>query len=108
MSKLKMTSKLVKELLRVDPKARNSDGYLYLKVLELMAGMQEKPIRLEEMTLPFFLLNIRQLNFPCFETVRRVRAKIQSDNPDLRPSPEIEAKRQARRKEYREYARDKV
>lgn len=108
MSKIKKTAKLVKELLRVDPKARNSDGYLYLKVLELMAGMEERPIRLEEMTVPYFLLNIRQLNYPCFETVRRTRAKIQSEHPELRASAEIEAKRQARRKEFKAFAREKT
>lgn len=99
------TSKLVKAVLTDIPATRNSDSYLYLKVLERVAGTTE--IDLKGMTVPYFLCNIKKLNFPYFETVRRARQKMQRRYPELKAVDEIEAARAENETEYRAFALSK-
>ena len=72
---LKNTTALVKSILEQDKQCRNSDSFLYLKVLSVTA--KQKGIDLEKMTVPHFLMNRHGAGLPPFESVRRARQKIQ-------------------------------
>lgn len=99
----KNTTALVKSILEQDKQCRNSDSFLYLKVLSVIG--KQKGIDIENMSIPHFLLNLHGAGFPGFETVRRTRQKLQQHNPELAACDEVEAMRIENEKSYREYAR---
>ena len=103
MSDLKNTSSLVKAILEEDQMARNSDTYLYLKVLEHHAAKNNLNLRL--MSVPVFLNSMDKHGFPGFETVRRARQKVQVAFPALAGSEAARKARAQKREEYRAYAR---
>lgn len=106
MNELKTVSKLVKAILESNEQARNSDNVLYLKILEYHS--EQKGIDLSAMSIPAFLLEMKQYGFPAFETVRRSRQKVQEAYPDLAASG-IVGKRRAKKEEtYREFAKSNV
>ena len=100
---LKNTTALVKSILEQDKQCRNSDSYLYLKVLSVIG--KQKGIDLDKMTVPFFLLNLHGAGFPGFETVRRTRQKIQQHNPELAACEAVEGFMADNEKVFMEYAR---
>lgn len=100
---LKNTTALVKSILEQDKQCRNSDSFLYLKVLS--AAAKQKGIDLEKMTVPYFLLNLHGAGLPPFESVRRARQKIQERNPHLAACEAVEGFRMDNEKEFRAYAR---
>lgn len=100
---LKNTTALVKSILEQDKQCRNSDSFLYLKVLSVTA--QQKGIDLEKMTVPYFLLNLHGAGLPPFESVRRARQKIQEHNPHLAACERVEAFRSENEAVVRQYAR---
>ena len=106
MNDLKTTTKLVKAILEDDKQARNSDSFLYLKVLDHIS--QEKGIHLDGITVPDFLLSMNVLGFPGFETVRRTRQKIQQHNPELAACDDVKGLRMINETEFRRYARGEV
>lgn len=106
MNDLKTTTKLVKAILEEDKQARNSDSFLYLKVLDHIS--QEKGIHLDGITVPDFLLSMNVLGFPGFETVRRTRQKIQQHNPELAACDDVKGLRMINETEFRRYARGEV
>lgn len=109
MSKAKQlitTTNLVKMILETNPQARNSDSLLYLKVLEHCA--LQKGIDLEYLSVSAFLTSMNIFGFPCFETVRRARQKIQSEHPELKGCAAVEAVRAENEQAFREYARGSV
>ena len=101
--KLKSTEALVKELLEKDELTRNSDNYLYLRVLMIAAA--HKGIPIWELNIPRFLLGMKSLGFPPFETVRRSRQKLQRKFPELRASEKVADRREANEETYREFAK---
>ena len=74
---LNSTKALVKSILEQDEQARNSDSFLYFRVLERI----DKAI----LTVPVheFLLGMGLNGIPPFESVRRTRQKIQEKCPWL-------------------------
>lgn len=68
---------LVKTILENDPMTRNSDSFLYFRLLERI----DKAI----LTVPVhdFLLGMGLWGIPSFESVRRPRQKIQHECPWL-------------------------
>ena len=106
MKDLMNTTELVKSILEQDKQCRNSDSFLYLKVLSAVA--KQKGVDLEKMTVPFFLLNLHGAGFPGFETVRRTRQKIQQHHPELAACEAVEGFRMENEAEFREYARGEV
>lgn len=93
--KFKGTNKLVEKILLENPLARDSDMYLYIKVVERLNPDAS------EMGLKDVLLNLNGLGLPCFETVRRTRQKLQSKNADLQASHKVQDWRAALEEEYR-------
>lgn len=106
MNELKCTSKLVKRILETDPRTRNSDCILYFKVLHVVGT--QKGIRINEMTVPDFLLNMKSYGFPGFETVRRSRQKIQATYPELSACDKVAGMRMINETEFRQFSRSEV
>ena len=103
MSGLYRVTALVKNILENDERARNSDSFLYLKVLDAIGV--KNGIDINSMSIPVFLLSINELGFPKFETVRRTRQKIQAEFPELSANKQVKTQRALNEKEFREYAR---
>lgn len=103
MSKLKNTKALVKAILEQDQKARNSDSYLYFRVINIIADGND--IDLNGIPVTAFLLEMHKFPFPPFESVRRSRQKVQEECPWLGASNEVEVFRAENEQAYREFAR---
>lgn len=106
MYNLKDTTALVKSILEQHEECRNSDSFLYLKVLRVIA--REKNITLEFMTIPDFLANYHGNQFPPFESVRRARQKLQAANPELSACEKVEEARMVNEAEYRAFAKEVI
>lgn len=106
MEELKHTTDIVKNILEHDEHARNCDGYLYLKVLNICG--KEKGLDMNTMTVADFLLNRHEYALPPAETVRRTRQKVQQEFPELAAKKPVQLKREAEEKKFREYARGAV
>lgn len=99
------TANLVKMILETEPQTRNSDSLLYLKVLEHCAV--QKGVNLHLIPVTAFLSHyIHEYDFPCSETVRRVRQKIQAQHPELKGEKAVQAHRKAYENIYRDFARE--
>ena len=100
---LKNTKALVKSILEKDKQCRNSDSFLYLKVLSILG--KQKGIDIESMSIPYFLLNLHGTAFPPFESVRRSRQKIQEQCPELAASEIVQEYRAENEANFRKFAR---
>lgn len=106
MNDLKNVTKIVKAILEEDEQARNSDSFLYLKVLDVYG--EKNGIDIKSMSITTFLLHLREYGFPPFESVRRARQKIQAEHPELRACKRVEAVRAEQEKAYRAFTKEKV
>ena len=106
MSKLNNLTALVRIILESKPQTRNSDGLLWLEVLEHQAS--EKGVDLRMFSVTSFLPRIGELGFSPFESVRRTRQKLQATYPHLAAAEAVQAFRAEQEAEYREYARGEV
>ena len=106
MNELKTVTKLVKAILEEDKYCRNSDSFLYLKILEVYG--KEKGIDINKMSVPFFLMTMKDKGFPGFETVRRTRQKVQAEFPELGASERVKGMRMVNESEFRHFARSVV
>ena len=102
MEDLKTITALVKSLLEQDARCRNSDGFLYLRVL--FARAAQKGINLDAMTVSDFLLNHHGSSFPIFESVRRTRQKVQQHHPELAACDVVAGYRAENEAKYFAYA----
>lgn len=103
MNDLKTTTKLVKRILEDDRQTRNSDSFLYLKVIEHIA--EENGIDLYGISIPVFLISMKENGFPPFESVRRARQKIQQVYPHLATSDAVNEMRAVNEERFLAYAR---
>ena len=106
MSNLNNLTGLVHLILEHYPQTRNSDGLLWLKVLESQA--HEKDIDLRMLSVPEFLPSIGEYGFSPFESVRRTRQKLQATYPHLSASETVKAYRIRNEAVYREFARGDI
>lgn len=104
MKDLNSTKELVAIILEQDQKARNSDSYLYFRVINVVADKYN--IDLNNIPVVDFLLGLSKSPFPPFESVRRSRQKLQRAFPHLAACKEVEEIRAENEHEYREFARD--
>lgn len=103
---MKHTTDIVKTVLETDEAARNSDSYLYFQVLKVISAKTEVPFF--NMTVEHFLLNMKELGAPPFESVRRARQKVQQECPWLSSNRTVERGRMENERTYREYARSNI
>lgn len=106
MKDLKTTLALVEDILKRYPQTRNSDGLLWLKVLERQAN--EKGIDLRMLSVPSFLPQIGEMGFSPFETVRRNRQKLQARYPELAACEAVQAYRAENEAAYLAHARSEL
>ncbi len=99
-------AQVVKTIMQDDKRARNSDSFLYLRVLEVYALANDCPMSLDSMSVVHFLTHMKEYGFPPFESVRRNRQLIASKYPDLAGGEDVEAWRTVKEKETREYVRE--
>lgn len=99
-------AQVVKTIMQEDKQTRNSDGFLYLKVLEVYAKANECPINLYSMSVVHFLTHMKEYGFPPFESVRRNRQLIQAKYPELAASDPIDAHRLVKEEEMLDYVRE--
>lgn len=99
---LKTATEIVKDILENDPTARNSDDYLYYMVCSRIDGIS--------VHLPFWkvLLNRKQYKYPAFESVRRIRQKMQEKYPELAGNHKVEKRREENEEVFRRYVRGEV
>lgn len=103
MKDLKSTKALVQIILEQDEKARNSDSYLYFRIINTIAS--NNCIDLTKIPVTEFLLNMNLFPFPPFESVRRTRQKVQAECPWLAACKRVEEARIENEQTYREFAR---
>lgn len=103
MSELKTTQDLVLGILKASPRARNSDNFLLYSVYAVVG--KRHGIDIEKMSVPTFFLHLKEYGFPSPETIRRTRQKIQAAHPELCGSDDVEAFRELKEEQYRNYAR---
>ena len=96
---LNQTQVIVKDILMNYPIARDSDMYLYLRVVKrLNPAAVNKPFS-------EVVLNLEELGLPCFDTVRRTRQKLQAEFLNLRGSDRIRSLRSINEEVFKEFAR---
>ena len=103
MKNIKNTTKIVNAILESERRARNSDAFLYLRVLETIA--EENGMHLDEITVSDFLLNLHGSAFPPYISVGRARRKLQEKRPDLAPSEAVAEYRAENEQIVRQYAK---
>lgn len=97
---LKTYTALVKSILIKNKKARNSDNYLYLKVVDkLNKDCVDKPFG-------EVMMKASDLGLPSYETISRCRRKIQENNPDLQADERVYDYRAKNQMTFEEYAKE--
>ena len=95
--KLKNISKIVKQILVEDERAREDDAYLIFLVVQKvnpeMAGSMFRDV----------MFNAKNKGI-SFESIRRCRQKVQEQNPELRPKEKILKARTETEAIYRSFA----
>ena len=102
MNDLKTTTKLVRTILEENPQTRNSDSFLYFKVLQYRAN--RTGVDLRDISVASFLLGMDAFGFPGFETVRRTRQKLQATHPELAALESVQIARMENEKVFRGYS----
>ena len=104
MNDLKAVSAIVKNILMENTRARNDDNVLYLMVLNHVSN--RNGIDIQSMTVPVFLMKMKEYGLPGFETGSR--QKVQADNPELEGTESTRRKRAKQEAVYREFATSEV
>ena len=105
-TELMTTKALVHSILEQDKRARNSDSYLYLKVLDAIDA--KKNMGIHSIPLGQFLLHMSEWGFPPFESVRRTRQYIQRKFPELEACEEVQGFREENEAVHKAFARGAV
>lgn len=86
----------VEEVLKENAQARDNDFVLIMNVYVKMGFARKLPLGI--------MIEYKNIDSaPAFETITRIRREVQNEENRLRPSPEVEEKRQKQRHEI--YAR---
>lgn len=93
---------VVESVLYADELARSNDDRLYYAVLRSISS--DKGINLDQITAPNFFLMRKRNGFPAYTSVVRERRRIQADNSVLQADPNVEAMRELREEDYKEWA----
>lgn len=100
--RLNTTKALVRSILEKNVQARNSDSYLYLKVIQHYD--KEYCTDIGNMPIVDFLNGGCDIPIPPFESVRRSRQKVQAEFPHLAAFGDIELFRSENEQAYRDFA----
>lgn len=104
MNEFTNTTELVQRILTNNPKSRNSDNYLFYMVCKILLGKQG--VNIETIGFGKLFLSLKEYNLPQFETVGRIRRKLQHDMPELACCVEVGMERAANEDAFKEFARE--
>ena len=93
-------TKKVENVLKKYEDSRNNDDLLYLHYCE-----EYYTLDLNNISIKDFFINRKNYNFPNYETLSRMRRKIQSQNPDLIANNIIKEYRKNAEKCFIEYSK---
>lgn len=102
MDELNNTSALVMNFLINDKHSRNSDNYLFYLVAKKILG--SKGIDIDTIGFKYLFLQLKEYGLPQFETVGRIRRKLQHDHPELSGSESVTIQRSINQEVFREFA----
>jgi hypothetical protein len=102
MDELKNTSTLVMDLLINDKHSRNSDNYLFYLVAKKILG--SKGIDIDTIGFKDLFLQLKEYGLPQFETVGRIRRRLQHDHPELSGSESVSMIRSLNQETFSEFA----
>jgi len=94
----------IRNLLVADAKARDNDNRLYALVIKQYS--KRNGYTLDRVDY-FFNLNFSKFGIPTFESVSRMRRKVQSESPELKGSEQAIKARKLEQAKYRAYFRAK-
>ena len=98
-AELKKTNKVVMEVLKENPEARNNDDCL---IIEVCKRMNPLCVNLSFETV---MRNRKILGLPVLETIRRTGQKVRETYPELAGNSDAEAARVLSEQAHREYAK---
>ena len=104
---LKQLKAFVEYLLREYPALRGNDDLLYLEVLRRVHPYWNNgriTTNIENMPIGEFFAERKNMKLPSFESVRRSRAKIMEEHPELKPSEKVQKEREIQREKYYDMA----
>jgi hypothetical protein len=90
-------------VLETRPYTRNSDNYLYLEVIAFLG--ERMGANIKSMSLADVMNLAENGQIPGYDTIARLRRKVQDEDPDLMCERNIRAMRMEWEKEIREWAR---
>lgn len=93
---------VVKNILIADKQTRNDNDRLVLAVYIQLCFY--KGIILNDRTYSSVMINRKTWGLPSYESVTRCRRKLQEEDKTLRSDDNIQAMRELREEEYREWA----
>lgn len=100
MDDLRNTENIVRAILQDNKDARNSDNILYEAYISKVNPMVLiRPVR-------DYLLYFADLGIARYETVARIRRKLQESEEELRGVEQVQTWRKENEKEFREYAKE--
>ena len=99
--------KVVLEILKANEEARNDDMKLYLLVCEAVNPYPTCDRDIGSFSFSSVMNHYRELRLPHFESVRRSRAKIQAEIPELAGDRSCRQRRKELEILYRSYALNK-
>lgn len=100
---LKDTKTLVENLLREYPALRGNDDVLYLEVLRKFSPHWNNSrinTNIENVSIGEFFAERKKRKLPSFESVRRSRAKIMEEHPELKPCEKVQKAREEQRERF--------
>lgn len=100
MNHLKKIEDRVNSILKTNVDARSDDMMLYLLVCNSFYSNENS---VGKMPFEVVMKNYKELELPHFESVRRTRAKIQSEHPELACTPECRKARKRMQHLYSNY-----
>lgn len=102
MDEITTTTELVKFFLINDKHSRNSDNYLFYLVAKKILG--GKGIDIDKIGFKELFLDLKKYGIPPFETVGRIRRKLQHDFPDLSGCETVSMQRLLNQDTFSEFA----
>ena len=100
MRDLRKIQEIVEQCLRNYEYTRSSDRYLYYHVINIL-----KPSLLNH-SVRTFLIDGVELGYPKFDSISRIRRKLQAKYPELRAVDVVEDMRNKRKDEFEKYAKE--
>lgn len=99
---IETTTALVKDILTVNPASRNSDNFLFYLVCKKL--LDDQGIDVETIGFVKLFLSLPGYGIPQFETVGRVRRKLQQEFPELRCNETVGQARSASQDAFKDFA----